>query len=279
MKRLPVFFHVPKCAGTYAISLMWELLRVYSGVVYDRKLENIVCNICVLTKNTKQVQLRALVQDKTLFCKSNSFFKKTETKNDFFLDLDNINLLCNLDIFAIIIEAGGFLNYAQLLKNFENYELKPFIFLRDPFSLICSLYTYLTHSSSEHELTHGSFDGFTLSEYLKSYYVSDSWIIRNLLKLEDNHMISETDYKNTINALKNFKVSDYKAVEQTTDEVFNECYGLSIKQINERSYKRIQERINKSNTGHLKLKDLDLETQQKFLERTYWDKLLYDHYV
>jgi hypothetical protein len=279
MNKIPVFYHVPKCAGTYAISLMWELLRLHSGAAYSRRLENTICNVCVLSKNQKQIELRAIVWDKKLFCKDNSFFTKSETENDFFLNIDDIHILQNLNIFALIVEAKGISNCNELLKNFQNFELVPFIFLRDPFSLNRSLYSYLTNSSSIHEFTHGSFNGLSLDEYMSSFYVSDSWLIRNLLKLEDTHNISELEYTKTIEILNNFNVSDYKKVEEIINNVFLKCYDLDVNCIDDYSYEQIQKRRNRSNTEHLKLSNLDTETQKKFLERTYWDQKLYDHYV
>lgn len=279
MNKIPVLYHVPKCAGTYSISLIWELLLVHSGATYCNRLKNTICNVCVLSKNQKQIELRCIVWDKKLFCKNNSYFKKSETENDFFLKLDDIHLLQNLNIFALIVEAKGFSNHEELLKNFKNIELVPFIFLRDPFSLHCSLYSYLTNSSSIHEFTHGSFNGLSLNDYMSSFYVSDSWLIRNLLKLEDSQKISEIEYAKTIKILNNFNVSDYKKVEETINNIFSKCYNLNIKRIDDSSYEKIQKRRNASDMVYLKLSNLDTETQKKFLERTYWDQKIYDYYL
>jgi hypothetical protein len=253
---------------------MWELFRV----LYKRTFKE------SMVKGTSFVRV---VRGKeillTIFVKKNFIDDELfilQEANKFYLDVKNIKCLQSEDIFCIVVESEGFKEHDSLLEHFYDWEFKKFILLRSPFSKNQSLYYYLTYEESIHEPTHKAFGDISFNEFLESRFVEDSWVIRNFLNIPYTDSLTEENYKAVIEILKSFyTVSDYKQVEKTVDKVFLECWNVEIKQIEEKFYEEIYGSINRSKSPKADLESFSQTIQQKFLERTYWDKKLYDYFI
>ena len=65
----------------------------------------------------------------------------------------------------------------------------------------------------------------------------------------------------------------------SVESKFNFFLFAVLNQIDDLLYKTLKQKINKSNTNKFILNDSNLETQKTFLERTYWDKKLYNYFI
>jgi hypothetical protein len=73
---------------------------------------------------------------------------------------------------------------------------------REPYKRSLSLYNYIKSNNSAHEPTHNSIRSNTFEDYLRSPQLEESWLIRNLIPVNDGVAITEEDFKRTCNMLK-----------------------------------------------------------------------------
>jgi hypothetical protein len=149
--------------------------------------------------------------------------------------------------------------------------------LREPFDRCQSLYSYITSSSSNHEPTHGTIKFKTFEEYLNSYQLEDSWLIRNLINIPDSREITEEDYYQACFILDQFKIKDISKTDFLINEAFIEYYNIDQSIIiNDLSKIKKNETLNKQK---ICFSELNEETKMTFLRRTEFDRRLYKKYI
>lgn len=204
-------------------------------------------------------------------------------------------------IFAVLIEprnSGSSFTKSQLVGWNDNlefidklctfYNRKPinFCILREPFSRATSLFNYVKSSDSDHEFITGDsrvcdfFDikSETFEEYIETGELEDSWFIRQLLSLSHNQPITEESATLAINKLKDFKIKDITQVDSLIEEIFSKSYNLSFLDLFKSNPDYSLNKHQSSKTNTLSFDQLSPELQQKFLDRTYWDRKLWERY-
>lgn len=266
-KNIPLFYHIPRCGGTYIIPLICELYRVY---------------IRSLTKNPYGLRvgyIDIMKNNKICFRIMGSHRKVFKDSQYLYLDYEKIEILNRLNIFAAVVEPHGFVLHNEFIEKFNSLNFKSFIPLREPYDKMKSLYFYLNNDKSKHEDTHGLFGKLSFENYLSSHHVEDSWLIRNILNLPDNAEITEKDYHDTIKILENFIVYPFQDIQKTIDKIFLECWGVTTSQIDSETLKSLDRFKNESAKNNIKLSDLSDDARNKFLSRSYWSYKLYNHYM
>ena len=275
----PVFFHIPKCAGTYVIKQQLSLIHAYRKKKQIENKDLIITsepgrNIEIMKGN--QVLVRIIALDIKNICLSNHKFEISKSDiTNFKINFEEINIetFNEVEIISVTIKSAGFRYWKNILKKIGINSSKKWTIIRDPFEVARSLYFYLNSSDSFHELTHGLINYNTFEDYLKSYSLSDSWLIRNILNLSDDKDLTDDDYLMTLEELKDFEIFNSNQVDSAIDKIFKECHNISINDININ-----KSRSNTSNHTGVKLEDLDDETQNIFLQRTKYDRKLYKNY-
>ena len=264
-KKLPVFFHIPKNAGTYVYNVSFRLIS--SKLDVGGKLYNL------------QVQKGDRIVYRLICSAKNGLSDKYKPMNNagwVVVQYDDLNL-DNLNLYFVEVCSSSFGCYKEeLYRNLpsdtEPYE---FLILREPYSRTLSIYSYLTSPQSSHELTSGSFGDKTFIEYLNSDQLENSWLIKSFLGVPDNTVINEDHYRATCNILDGMFVSDIGDTDLSLSNVFNKCYGLkNIDISNQKTY---------SNKTSKKIeqpfKSLDKSTKTHFNKQTKWDRLLYEKFA
>ena len=280
-EKLPVFFHIPKNAGTYTNDVLWFSLRYH-----------------VKTKNARGTMKRLICLDHLGHEEFNIFlydFEDDYFKNENFTTINNFVVSCdfsffaeyylknnNLKIYSVTINAAGFKSADKICNYLEqnaNKDLKKFIILREVLSRECSLFKYLKSDLSKHEKTHGSIAADNLSDYLTSNGVSDSWIIRSLLNIQNDESITDDHYNTCIEKLNEFEVASINTVDSLINKILMECYSYNkdtvfncLKSINKDKFN-----VNK-NSSNSSIPNLDKCVIFKFRERTKYDSMIYDHF-
>ena len=152
-----------------------------------------------------------------------------------------------------------------------------FIGLREPFSRAISLFNYIKSSDSDHEVFQDEIVSSTFEEYIESKELEDSWLIRQLLCLNWSEPIEEVHYNTAIEKLKSFYVKPIDQIDSLIEEVFNKSYNLSRKECVKRS--EVISKNQASQTDILRFDQLSPDLKQKFIDRTEWDKKLYDYFT
>jgi len=202
--NIPIFFHIPKNAGTFIESLIANLLRRYNRLHFHSEYPR---------------ELRITIKGLECF---NIFF--IDSKNILGLDksidhIDSITYRCEIsDVpigffdsispFSITVNSNGFRHFNTLFNFFDSkfYSLRPFLALRDPLDRALSLYEYNNSFASSHDEKHGSISYNTFIEYTSSMQFEDAWIIRNLLDVKDEHEISEAIYEKFLKFISYFNI-------------------------------------------------------------------------
>ena len=205
-------------------------------------------------------------------------------------------------VFAVLVEprnSGSSFVESELIGwednlNFINqiciaHNRKPINFctLREPFSRATSLFNYVKSSDSDHEfITGGSevcdfFDikSETFEEYIETEELEDSWFIRQLLSLSYNQPITEESATLAINKLKDFKIKDITQVDSLIEEIFSKSYNLSFLDLFKSNPDYSLNKHQSSKINRLKFDQLPPDLQQKFLDRTKWDRKVYNCFV
>lgn len=285
MNKIPVFLHIPKNAGTYVLSVTMALFRHYAiKKNWNAGISYLNLRRILLQKNGTQAAT-LFVYDPEEVRNNNEIFKKHNTHQYCnIVDMENlkeISLKNKLMLFSIIIEDEG----VKLIKNglFDslcnqnNSNAAYYTILREPFDRCQSLYSYITSSSSNHEPTHGTIKFKTFEEYLNSYQLEDSWLIRNLINIPDSREITEEDYYQACFILDQFKIKDISKTDFLINEAFIEYYNIDQSIIiNDLSKIKKNETLNKQK---ICFSELNEETKMTFLRRTEFDRRLYKKYI
>lgn len=282
MPKLPVFYHVPKCAGTYVCDWLLLSFRYYRQTrtswaeKYVPGKETI--KLLQITKEN-HVIAKLLVGDPEHLIE-NSPDLSTVKKPEYFVDLNSRELkkiLSSCPLFALIIGAAGFKLRDTLLQLFKGIKLHQFLLLREPFEREQSIFNYLTSDKSVHEPTHAALKYSTFEDYLRSKQLADSWLIKNLLALDDACEITEAHYTETLNLLNaDFYVYTVNEADSALQKTLSSCYNIDLNDVKA----RISDAIEKNKTIQKKLdfSTLSQKTRRIFEKRTTWDQKLYKHY-
>ncbi len=264
-KKLPVFFHIPKNAGTYVYNVSFRLIG--SKLDVGGKLYNL------------QVQKGDRIVYRLICSAKNGLSDKYKLMNNagwVVVQYDDLNL-DDLNLYFVEVCSSSFGCYKEevycnLPNDTEPYE---FLILREPYSRILSIYSYLTSPQSSHELTSGSFGDKTFIEYLNSDQLENSWLIKSFLNIPHDTIINEDHYRATCDILDDMFVSDISDTDLCLSNVFNKCYGFKNIDIP-------NQKIHPNKTSkkiEQPFKTLDKPTKMHFSNQTKWDSLLYEKFA
>lgn len=284
MKKIPTFLHIPKNAGTYVLGWCFNLVRMQGILSKKNSVHgwNIALRI-ILVKKDGQTIFTVIAYDSD-FRKRKNFMVDpnnpyiSETNLDSFLSEAK-----NIEISSIHIESYGFkfLKTDSFEQLFAYLEVDPvyFCILRDPLLRAYSMYNYILSNNSMHEDTHGKINSKTFQEYLRSYELEDSWLIRTITKIDDNKIIDEEDFQSVCQFLDHVIIDDIKNVDKLLDKVFQETCSIGLNFLKKELAKNIETRNDTKSLEKISLSSLDEETKSKFLNRTSYDYKIYQRYI
>jgi len=265
MQKLPVFFHIPKNAGTYVYNVSFRLIsskldvrgKLYNLQVQkgDRTVYRLICS----AKNELSDKYKRM--DKAAWVRVNYEDLDFNDLNVYFIEVCDVS-------FGIYKEDI----YKKLDKNTKLCE---FLVLRDPYERVLSLFSYLKSSQSSHESTNGVFGDMTFVEYLNSPYLEGSWLIRSLLQIPNETPITKEHFDNTCEILDNFLISDIKDVDKLISKVFYMCFNIKDCNITQQ---KIYSNKTKQKITH-DFNSLSEKTKENFNNQTKWDLKIYNKYI
>lgn len=260
--KLPVFFHIPKNAGTYINNRCFSFMQQYAA-----------------GQNLYHIDL---LKDGNIFYRLLCYSK--DNLGDEYKRINNTCLTIDfkdfefgaLDIFMIRVADRGFGDYKEDLYPSLPQNLKPyeFLVLREPYDRTLSLFSYISSEQSKHESTHEALGDKSFIDYLNSSQLEGSWLIRKFLKIPNHIPVTEEHFKKTCEILDSILVGDINSVDDCLGKVFRDCYNLDINLISSEVFgNKTKEKT------EVPYDNLDDETQNKFMMQTHWDHKIYKKYV
>jgi len=237
--NIPVYYHIPKCGGTYVITKCKEILRFHyhgiSAIRVNKNNETLVR--CFVRKNIRELDI----------------------------DIHDDCLLKYLNnILFITIEPGGIKLRDKILNNISN--IHEFMIIRNLFDRTQSMYNYLTSQASKHEPTHGVIRDKTFEEYLKNTNYEKNWISSQFS--QDKNIL--------INKLKNMRIYKIRHIEKAISDCFSACYSdIDCSKYNDNLVNRHE---NTHKTQKIEVHNIPNEVIQKFLNHNQMDQFIYDSY-
>jgi len=281
-KKIPVFLHIPKNAGTYVLNLMHSVHTHYRHLNLGGEFDQSCVRMCFV-KLDKVRQVTAFIYDKNHHCESSDSFVKIspdqyESSADIFykyLSESKFDLF-SLQIDATQLGAQNEFNFCHKLCSIIGYTPSFFTILRSPFDRAQSIFNYLNSEDSSHEPTYNQITSKDLQSYIHSSQLEDSWVIRHLRSLSEEEPLTMEHFDQAVNQLHRFSfVGNMSNINETVYSVLHQCYGISRNLIN---FNLDSIEKNQSSYSSCKFDDLDIETQNKFICRTDLDIRLYDDF-
>lgn len=263
--KLPVFFHIPKNAGTYVYNASyWTISNNLLNSEKPWSLE--------VFKNN-QIAYRIICEPKNLDVQSK--YTKVDAGYWWRVDINDLDLN-DFDLYFLEVCDISFSSYREDVYQNLKSEIKPYEFLviRDPYERIKSLYSYINSHQSSHEEKHKSFGDKSFVEYLNSDQLEGSWLIRSLLDIKNEIPIEEYHYDEVCEILDNMSVININDLDFYLNNFYLNCYGIESSTVKREVF--ANKTKNKISTA---FEDLDEQTKAKFLEQTKWDKLIFEKYA
>jgi hypothetical protein len=261
--KIPVFYHIYKCAGTYALVEQLKLFNLFKVVEKNGAKKHVM-----FIKNGLVV-LRILLLD------VNNYFGDSE-EISVEIDINFLEEVINSCIlFSVIIPSGGEVDVLKYLpKNTIEWTI-----IRDPFSWSKSVYYYTSSEQSSHENYHKMFHSKTFEEHLLSEELPYNQYIKVFSNDEslDLQNITESQYKDLMENVKNIRFFDIKESISAINQIFKECHEFDLDNVPESINKLFEKKdTNKTiNLGNEKLEDMSLIAQENFLKRNQWNFKFY----
>ena len=282
-RKIPVFYHVPKNAGTYVSNAIMLAFRYYRRKYTDWCKKHIPGKDsikCIQVLDGGYIIARFIIGDPDHQLENcNSFINKhSNTEWDIQLKDFSKKLIENVFLFGVVLESHGFRNKDSILKLIQKeLEQHQLLILRDPFSRAQSLYDYNAREESVHDYDHKQFKSKTFEDYILSEEISDSWLTRALLNVKDSDPLREKDFMEVCSMLDKMHIYDIAQVDNAIRETILSCYNIDMSTIALQEWDFIKK--NTTNTKKIKFESLSEICQSVFLQKTKWDKKIYDTYT
>ena len=275
-KKIPIFYHIPKCGGTYILYLYKYLnkenekkIRKPSG-----NWNNQVCRkINIYLDDKRYLEATGTIEIEDLLklnCKLESYSNTFSIKELYKL-IDNKKI----KITSIFIEPTGDGNMGESRKEVDKLlsyiHKKPayFIVIRNVFQRLYSEYAYLSSAISQHEPSFNSYEKYNnFEKFLIEFDGYDNQISRQIIP---GVPLDDKSFEQVKSFFDDFTISTMQNIKLTAIKVWQECYGWSANDNNDNLFPR-NKNINKKK---LSIEDISKEAREQFLIKTEWDRKLY----
>lgn len=236
MHKIPVFYHIPKCGGTYVITKCREILRAHNDQLEGLPVEH----------NGKTVA--------RIFLK-NIKVEHPAPENLVFSIGDMLE-----NILFLTIEPAGIKIRQQILQNIDRAH--HFSIFRHPFYRIQSLYNYIRSAESAHEPTHMKIRSESFEEYIFSKQFESNWMCHNF---------GNGHHQNTAKQLQHINIYSMENIDLGISNCMLDCYP----ETNIDRFKRKNVIRNSCSKEKTRFTDMSYLARKTFAQKSHEDLKLY----
>jgi hypothetical protein len=293
---IPLFFHIPKNAGTFVISQTGKLRQSfrhkYASDPYfinrARKLYgedfNCAVNLQILNNKDRPIAFIKGFDSEGFIATSRNIeggVIKCISGIHHQIHLQNLTneILSSVEIFQVNIVDRGFHIFEDILSAFDSSTgFIPHAFLRDPYSRALSMFNYLTSQASAHELTHKAIFANDFRDYICGIQCEDSWLMRNLLDIPNTEPLDDMFCSLFFEVFDLFKVSNINDTKSILDEVYQTAHNMSLADIKPELEQSIKKNKN-ANSILIQENELNFNQLTAFKKRAYYDYKIFERYI
>ncbi len=276
MNKIPVYYHIPKCGGTYILYL-YKHLNIQNEKKYRESLGTwTTAEICrkaeVYLNETRYIEITGIIEIQDLLelnCELESYSNIFSIKKLYKLVDEN-----KIKITSIFIQPTGDGNMMdsrnEVDKLISRINKQPVYFttIRDVFDRLYSEYSYLNNQISSHE---------PFRENLQNYKNFEDFLIRsndydNIItrQIAYNLPLDDDSFKIVKDFFKNFTIETMQNLQETAIDIWQQCYGWAADCTGESFFKN-----ENKNKKEIKIQDISDQAREHFLSKTEWDRKLY----
>jgi len=276
MNKIPVYIHVPRTAGTYIMGSFGKIfLNKYRGTG-----QIIFRQILTVTEYGGPLFRFFVTSSKPLEDYLDGCVKHPReerspyiSEKDFFVALRQHRF----DIFAAVVESRGFDRLADglipKLQEISGETFDPFFVNRDTLSRSFSLFSYLTGSESEHELTHKIIKQENFQQYIKSDKFESNWITIKFSGAPHSRPLNMDDFNKACSVLDKIGVVPIESVNFFLEELARRYFTTDGA-----FFEKDDIFKNYSNKKENPM-DISRDTYEIFMDKSKFDMALYDRYT
>lgn len=278
---IPLFFHIPKHAGTAMLGLMSCFYRYYHETQMP----------CDIFKTTRISVIKDGGYIYSLFCYCREKDLKDflsddlivyESPSHYEIDFKNVSsdFLDRISTFSIFVYPGGARMTESLSSFFDSdfYYFMPFTVLRDPFEKALSVFEYQGDVSSDNAKQ-------AFSDFISGIQQEDSWFLRNILDLPQFFEINDNIFNIFKQVIKNFKFMTIESDSGQTlnlfkqvSKIYKKLYNLEWNDIPSEWFNEMVQINENKNKSNFKKEDINQDTLNLFHITTEFDYKLYNKF-
>lgn len=278
--NIPVFFHIPKNAGTFIIATMNKFfVRVLKVAPEDMNFQR----LSIRTQSGHEIKAFVYFTDENWKSDTNikvfpSHGPKVRARQTDLKTLERYLSLKQVKLLTMIIEPAGEIldlrnSFYETWNVLESCNKTPvnFCIVRNSYDRASSIYNYLKSDESMHEKTHGAFDHLkTFPDYIKSDMLEDSWTIRAVTGAPINMPLNEKWKDQALSFFEKHKfiVRDIKESQSLLQQVLAYCFEETLSDLDT---KNINANKSQYKTKKIKFAELSMDERDTFNNRSKWD--------
>jgi hypothetical protein len=270
--KIPVYYHIPKCGGTYILYLYQYLNKENEKKYCKQNWNNYVCRkINVYLNPFRYLEMTAVIEL--------DYLSKINSNLESYSDTFSIEQLYKLidenkiKITSMFIQPTGdgnmldSKNQVDKLLSHMNKQPEYFTITRDVFERLYSEYSYLTNSISDHEPTKEIYKNYiSFEDFLINSNTYNNQITRHIAY---NLELNEKSFSSIRLFFDNFTIGTMNNIHKTATSIWKICYGWAADCTDQSFYKN-------ENKNKLKIK-VSPQAEEQFKIKTEWDRKLYDY--
>lgn len=277
---VPIYYHVPKCGGTYVYSKSYELIKELQQQNFADRAELDVFFIHIFDGSEKNILFRILtIQDPKIF--NNNIFKPSQNLDQKYnVSISDIAMLFSLienDIYFIVVCSAGFIR-DHILKKYllkHNIQFNIYMSLRNIYDRELSTYHYLVSKNSQHEINNYNNNNLSFAHFIQQ---TENWIITNIIS--ENTPVKHIEYKHLIEAIeicKNWFICDISNIDHIIYSIFSNYQLHDLDQKLQKKFTWVDK--NETNYDYVPFIRLTDQARLRFLNQTRWDREFYAYFT